>query len=55
MSSFLTIYSTFKSQNLDSKSKLRLYKHNIMLKYMEIKVHVPKQTQKQKAKQKKFR
>ena len=36
-----------KSENLNSNSKLRLYKQNMMLKFMEIKSNEPKLTQKQ--------
>ena len=34
-----------KSENLNSSSKLRLYEHNKMLKFLEIKTNVPKSTQ----------
>ena len=40
-----TIDLAAKSENLNSISKLRLDKHNIMLKLMEIKTNEPKSTQ----------
>ena len=46
MSNF-TIDMAFKSKNLNSNSILRLYKQNMMLKFMEIKSNEPKLTQKQ--------
>ena len=36
-----------KSENLNSNSKLRLYKHNLMLKFLEIKSNETKLTPKQ--------
>ena len=42
-----TIDMAVKSENLNSNSILRLYKQNMMLKFMEIKSNEPKLTQKQ--------
>ena len=42
-----TIDMAVKSENLNSNSKIRLYKQNMMLKFMEIKSNEPKLTQKQ--------
>ena len=42
-----TIDMAVKSENLISNSKLRLYKQNMMLKFMEIKSNEPRLTQKQ--------
>ena len=46
-----TIDMAEKSENLNSNSILRLYKQNMMLKFMEIKSNEPKLTQKQICKQ----
>ena len=46
-----TIDMAEKSENLNSNSILRLYKQNIMLKFMAIKSNEPKLTQKQICKQ----
>jgi len=46
-----TIDMAVKSENLNSNSILRLYKQNMMLKFMEIKSNEPRLTQKQICKQ----
>ena len=51
MFSTFTADSASKSQNLDSRSVLRLHKQNIMFKLMKLKMNDRKVTQKQTAKQ----
>ena len=51
MNNIFTIDMAAKSESLNSKSILRLYKQNMMLKFMEIKSNEPKLTQKKIPKQ----
>ena len=46
-----TIDIAAESENLNSKSKVQLYKQNMMLKFIDIKSNEPKLTQKEISKQ----